>query len=233
MRNCIVCNKRFVPVNKKHVCCSKSCRVNAEYIKINAVCLVFYCSCIICGKLFLSQSKHSGFCSDICRKIRYSNKPKEYQHTCDVCGKTFKNNQPNTKRCSPECAKIFEKSRYSVARKSCDNNKTQQIKCRMPLVFNDIPLRNEGILSRPANTWHRKGFTNGLKEEIKKRDGWQCYACGKETNLHVHHIIPRIEGGGHTPDNLVTLCGGCHRSIESGNTEKAIEKCVARAMNNV
>ena len=58
------------------------------------------------------------------------------------------------------------------------------------------------------------GFNESLKEIVKKRDNYRCYICGKETNLHVHHIIPRDEGGKHIPRKSITLCGGCHRSIE-------------------
>ena len=29
--------------------------------------------------------------------------------------------------------------------------------------------------------------------------------------MHLHHLVPRAHGGGHDPENLVTLCGACHR----------------------
>jgi len=73
-------------------------------------------------------------------------------------------------------------------------------------------------------------FSRSVSEAIKERDDWRCYICGKDTDLHVHHIIPRSDGGPDIPENLVTLCSGCHRSVESGNVRTAVAKCVGRAL---
>ena len=38
-----------------------------------------------------------------------------------------------------------------------------------------------------------------------------CRNCGKDTNLHGHHIISRqYKLSRYHPDNLLTLCRGCH-----------------------
>lgn len=47
------------------------------------------------------------------------------------------------------------------------------------------------------------------------RDKYQCQICGDTftspyTQLQVHHIVPRSEGGTNDLDNLVTLCDLCH-----------------------
>ncbi|MGR5911350.1 HNH endonuclease [Bacillus cereus] len=48
-------------------------------------------------------------------------------------------------------------------------------------------------------------FKESLKVEVKDRDDWKCViAC--ETDLHVHHKIPRKLGAYYHKDNLVTLC---------------------------
>ena len=50
--------------------------------------------------------------------------------------------------------------------------------------------------------------------EIFKRDGFLCRYCGKkppDTILELDHIVPRSEGGGDTPENLVTSCFECNR----------------------
>ncbi len=48
-----------------------------------------------------------------------------------------------------------------------------------------------------------------------KRDHYRCQICHRtwdETSIHVHHLIPRHEGGQDTLDNLMTLCEDCHIS---------------------
>jgi 5-methylcytosine-specific restriction endonuclease McrA len=59
---------------------------------------------------------------------------------------------------------------------------------------------------------------------VLKRDGYRCVNCGQTgTELHVHHIIPRSEGGTNDLSNLVTLCGKCH-SIQDAKGHKLIQK---------
>ena len=55
--------------------------------------------------------------------------------------------------------------------------------------------------------WKRK------REQILRRDGWKCTACGKKTTLQVHHTY-YIDG--HKPweypnDSLLTVCRDCHK----------------------
>jgi len=60
---------------------------------------------------------------------------------------------------------------------------------------------------------------------IRKRDGKKCQKCGAVersrswdgcdlkdagVSIEVHHIIPRARGGTSRPENLITLCHGCH-----------------------
>lgn len=49
------------------------------------------------------------------------------------------------------------------------------------------------------------------------RDGYQCSNCGidavgNEVELHADHKIPRSKGGSDHPNNLRTLCRGCHQA---------------------
>jgi len=122
---------------------------------------------------------------------------------CKFCGDSYQNESPFSKFCCEDCRDSF--SRYK---------------------------KHNSIFDKTPNTWNLTGFNQTIKDMVVSRDGYQCYICGKRTNLHVHHIIPRKDGGKHTLENLVTLCGSCHRSVESGNVEKAIYKCVKRAINN-
>lgn len=49
-----------------------------------------------------------------------------------------------------------------------------------------------------------------LRAAILARDGG-CQRCGATVGLEVHHVVPLARGGSNAPDNLVTLCGDCHR----------------------
>lgn len=49
-----------------------------------------------------------------------------------------------------------------------------------------------------------------ISKAIKTRDGYKCTACGSESNLNVHHIIPISKGGRNISINLTTLCHRCH-----------------------
>jgi len=40
-----------------------------------------------------------------------------------------------------------------------------------------------------------------------------CVACGKKSDLHNHHLIPKSRGGTNRTCNLITLCYGCHRKL--------------------
>lgn len=60
-------------------------------------------------------------------------------------------------------------------------------------------------------------FNNGLKAEIRKRDGFRCQKCGRteqeELNkvLSVHHIDYDKENN--DQDNLITLCAACNTIV--------------------
>ncbi len=44
-------------------------------------------------------------------------------------------------------------------------------------------------------------------------DSFSCYICKSEKSIdfvHKHHKVPKSLGGSDGPDNLVSLCSGCH-----------------------
>ena len=53
-----------------------------------------------------------------------------------------------------------------------------------------------------------------LRTATRHRDHNQCTNCGTTTNLTVHHITPKRNGGTDTLDNLTTLCRNCHTEAE-------------------
>ena len=51
-----------------------------------------------------------------------------------------------------------------------------------------------------------------IRLEVIKRDKY-CQVC-EGAGRSIHHIIPRAEGGGNAPENLILLCVKCHDEIE-------------------
>jgi hypothetical protein len=49
-----------------------------------------------------------------------------------------------------------------------------------------------------------------VKEQVKRRDGNACVACGATKYLNVDHIVPVYRGGTHDMENLQTLCKVCN-----------------------
>ncbi|MCL5999139.1 MAG: group II intron reverse transcriptase/maturase [Chloroflexi bacterium] len=49
-----------------------------------------------------------------------------------------------------------------------------------------------------------------LRLAVLERDNHRCVVCGSTSQLHVHHLKARRQGGTHQLDNLQTLCAICH-----------------------
>lgn len=62
-------------------------------------------------------------------------------------------------------------------------------------------------------------FDNSLREQIRKRDDYLCQICGCRQNgelLSIHHID--YDKQNNYPDNLVSLCRGCHSKTNFNRT---------------
>jgi len=57
-----------------------------------------------------------------------------------------------------------------------------------------------------------------VRRAVLRRDSRCCRVpgCRNTRFVDVHHLDPRAEGGGHEPENLVTLCGAHHRALHRG-----------------
>lgn len=55
---------------------------------------------------------------------------------------------------------------------------------------------------------------------VRKRDGYTCVYCGETDGpMHCDHVVPLIQGGRSSLDNLVTACRACNGG-KSGRTLK-------------
>ena len=66
--------------------------------------------------------------------------------------------------------------------------------------------------------------------QVNARDRGRCQMrqqgklCGSRHFSQIHHIRPFQQGGKHSLDNLVTLCGGHHRSLHAGGMPPIVLK---------
>jgi hypothetical protein len=65
---------------------------------------------------------------------------------------------------------------------------------------------------KPAK--RRTDIPVSIREQVLKRDG-MCRFCNTRSDLHVHHIMYRSQGGVHECDNLITLCNFHHDLVHS------------------
>lgn len=85
--------------------------------------------------------------------------------------------------------------------------------------------------SEDANAFYLSAAWGRLKRAAKKRDAYTCQACLHIFDMHspgmiVHHIRPRelfdtqgkdVHPVADDPQNLVTLCRGCHQKTHAGH----------------
>ena len=86
--------------------------------------------------------------------------------------------------------------------------------------FDTQLLKNPDIQGTGYQQGVQFGFWN-VREYVLFRDGHSCQHChGKSGDkiLNVHHIESR-KTGGHSPDNLVTLCETCHKAYHQGKLQ--------------
>lgn len=59
------------------------------------------------------------------------------------------------------------------------------------------------------------------RQNVFKRDSFQCQYCGTEKNLTLDHVVPRSKGGKSTWANLVTACQRCNARKGDYSPEEA------------
>jgi ATP-dependent DNA helicase RecQ len=68
-------------------------------------------------------------------------------------------------------------------------------------------------MSRPRTPLEEERWQHA-RQVVLQRDDYRCTQCKEQVappqTLHVHHLILRDLGGTDNPNNLVTLCDGCH-----------------------
>ena len=73
-------------------------------------------------------------------------------------------------------------------------------------------LACDARVKRPGRP-NRAVIAPSVRTAVLARDRYRCTTpgCGATRFLEVHHVVPRTRGGSNKAENLVTLCGRCHR----------------------
>ena len=67
------------------------------------------------------------------------------------------------------------------------------------------------------------------RREVFLRDGYTCQYCGLTTkDLTLDHVVPRVRGGTHVWDNIVSACPNCNHR-KAGRTPKEAGMRLLRA----
>jgi hypothetical protein len=86
--------------------------------------------------------------------------------------------------------------------------------------FNIQKIKNPDIEGEEYQKGEQLGFYN-VREYVLYRDHHTCQHCkgkSKDPVLNVHHIESR-QTGGNAPNNLITLCGTCHKKHHQGEID--------------
>ena len=90
--------------------------------------------------------------------------------------------------------------------------------------FDIQKIKNPNIEGKEYQQGEKLGFWN-IREYVLWRDKHQCQGrkgCKNEI-LNVHHIESR-KTGGDAPNNLITLCGQCHRDYHIGKLKLNLKR---------
>lgn len=98
------------------------------------------------------------------------------------------------------------------------------IKRRSAVEFEACRQCDEKVFKRPTPIKiARKTKETVSKETYNKvfaRDKGQCALCGKQQDLHLHHVNGRGKGKTDNPDNCIMLCANCHLNVVHANNKK-------------
>jgi 5-methylcytosine-specific restriction endonuclease McrA len=86
-------------------------------------------------------------------------------------------------------------------------------------ITKSFPMPSVIRLNRYVNAPY-KGVTL-TRQNIFKRDNFECQYCGTRKELTLDHVIPSSKGGQHTWANLVTACKRCNAKKGDNTPDEA------------
>lgn len=102
-------------------------------------------------------------------------------------------------------------------------NKSEMVKSangyKLHSITQSFPMPSVIRLNRYVNAPY-KGV-NLTRQNIFKRDNFECQYCGTKRDLTIDHVIPRAKGGKDSWTNLVTACKRCNAKKGDFTPEEA------------
>lgn len=74
---------------------------------------------------------------------------------------------------------------------------------------------------------------DSVRKQVYERDGNSCVICAATADLTIDHILPRALGGGHTVDNLRTLCRSCNSKRPIFDEEAIASQCYGNGIDTL
>lgn len=197
--------------------------------------------CARCGKEFLAWRGGRKWCSVKCRwgSWKTDNLPPSYERSCGNCGTVFASSDQRKKFCSPKCSYTFH-NRHRPTTKELKRECPQCGEQFIPMQKRGVGRtycssscqgkfnyrKNHKTHAERRLGWHRKNKWDGNWEAAIERDCYTCKLCNKRLYpsqwtktqlLVVHHRdgSGETESKNHALDNLLTLCGACHREYHT------------------
>jgi len=198
--------------------------------------------CEACGKVYSRwpcAAHNSRFCSRSCQGKRPSQNKTGHLRPCYYCGSSFyasncydKNKKRTAERpfCSRTCFVAYNK--IEMFCEQCNKQFYVQRHRKDIARFCGYPCYNQWLSSNnvgeahPAwkGGWEPYYGTDWSRQRLacRQRDNHTCRICSVTVeqvgskNIDVHHVLPFRLSRDNSLGNLVTLCDGCHHSVEAG-----------------
>lgn len=59
-------------------------------------------------------------------------------------------------------------------------------------------------------SYRKKVIGPRIRLAVFERDGYACLRCGSRSDLRADHVVPEVQGGEASEENLQTLCAPCN-----------------------
>lgn len=206
--------------------------------------MIYTRKCPVCNEIFITENYRKIYCSSKC--CNKGSKLNKFEHECINCKKIISGKGNKTKQfCSKECERQYTNE---IQKERLIEELNEEIAIdrwtHVESILRDIVyIKVSEIINKSNNSsnakvyngqainyWELGDIPRDTRKFVLQRDNNECQVCQNKNNLHIHHIIKRVNGGDHSPQNLITLCASCHRHIEVGDINYATEKCLKNAL---